>query len=169
MFIFLFNQTIYNIIMKQLIRKILKEESLKQENLKQTLKQSVKEDGWEFAADLVGGPGVLAKLAFNNDPMKFINLFNDLDVVQSEEKPNWTLFRYKKGHNLMVYDRKSNDVYISYTNIWVVLESHFGLNDFEIQQLTEEWLGEVYNLSGITTQAQAHSRLFGSSWVRSTI
>jgi hypothetical protein len=73
MFIFLFNQTIYNIIMKQLIRKILKEESLKQENLKQTLKQSVKEDGWEFAADLVNGPEDLAKLAFNDNPMEFID------------------------------------------------------------------------------------------------
>jgi hypothetical protein len=100
--------------MKQLIRKILKEESLKLENLKQTLKQSVKEDGWEFAADLVGGPEDLAKLAFNNDPMKFIDLFNDLDVFQSEEGSNWTLFRYEKGNNVMVYNRINDNVYINY-------------------------------------------------------
>jgi len=162
MIIFLINQTIYNIIMEKLIRKILKEESLKQ-----SLKDQVKEFGWKDTAELVNGSENLKKLSGIETPIDFLNLFNDLDVVQSEEKPDWILFRYKKGYNLMVYDRKSNDVYISYTNIWVVLESHFGLNDFEIQQLTEEWLGEVYNLSGITTQA--HSRLFGSSWVRSTI
>jgi hypothetical protein len=137
--------------MKQLIRKILKEESLKQENLKQTLKQSVKEDGWEFAAELIGGPEDLAKLAFNNDPMDFLNLFNDLDVVQSEEKPNWTLFRYKPNHNLMIYNKSYGIVYINYDKIWGVLETVFGLYYNEIQEFTEKWLSDVYNLRRITT------------------
>ena len=137
--------------MKQLIRKILKEESLKQENLKQTLKQSVKEDGWEFAAELIGGPEDLAKLAFNNDPMDFLNLFNDLDVVQSEEKPNWTLFRYKPNHNLMIYNKSYGIVYTNYDEIWGVLETVFGLYYNEIQEFTEKWLSDVYNLRRITT------------------
>jgi hypothetical protein len=138
--------------MKDIIRKILKEESLKQENLKQTLKQSVKEDGWEFAADLVNGPKDLAKLAFNDNPMEFLNLFNDLDVVQSEEKPYWTLFRYKKHENLMIYDRKNDEVYIDYYGIWSVLLHGFDLNYIETQSLTETWLDEVYNLRGVTTK-----------------
>ena len=132
--------------MKRLIRKILKEESLKQ-----TLKDQVKEFGWKDAAELVGDGEILARLGFNNDPVEFLNLFNDFDVVQSEEKPDWTLFRYKKHDNLMVYDRKSNNVHISYVNIWSVLEDFFGLNFTETQQLTKEWLSEAYNLRGITT------------------
>ena len=151
MFIFLFNQTIYNIIMKQLIRKILKEESLKQENLKQTLKQSVKEDGWEFAADLVNGPEDLAKLAFNDNPMEFLNLFNDLDVFQSEEGSNWTLFRYEKGNNVMVYNRINDNVYINYGVIWLFLQKGFDLNYIETQELTKIWLSEAYNLRGVIT------------------
>jgi hypothetical protein len=80
--------------MKHIIKKILKEESLKQ-----TLKQQVKGFGWKDTAELVGGTENLVKLGFNNNPMEFLNMFNDLDVVQSEENPNWTLFRYKKYEN----------------------------------------------------------------------
>ena len=136
--------------MKDIIRKILKEESLKQENLKKLLKQQVKEEGWEFAADLVGGSEDLAKLAFNNDPMDFLNLFNDLDVVQSDEKPNWVLFRYIPKQNFMFYDRKNGKVYINYDKIWSVLKNKFGLNYIETQELTKIWLDKIYNLRGVT-------------------
>jgi hypothetical protein len=132
--------------MKQLIKNILKEESLKQ-----NLKQQVKEFGFKDTAELVGGTENLVKLGFNNDPMEFLNMFNDLDVVQSEEKPYWTLFRYKKHENLMIYDRKNDDVYINYYEIWSVLEDKFGLKYSETQRLTKIWLDEVYNLKGVTT------------------
>jgi hypothetical protein len=132
--------------MKHIIKKILKEE-----NLKQTLKQQVKEFGFKDTAELVGGVENLVKLGFNNDPMEFLHLFDDLDVVQSEEKPNSTLFRYKKHENLMVYDRKNDEVYINHYRIWSVLDYGFGLNYTEVQSLTETWLGEVYNLRGVTT------------------
>jgi hypothetical protein len=143
--------------MQRLIRKILKEESLKKENLKQTLKQTVKEDGWEFAADLVNGPKDLTKLAFNNDPMEFLNLFNDLDVFQSEEGPNWTLFRYEKGNNVMVYNRINDNVYINYDVIWLFLQKGFDLNYIETQELTKIWLSEAYNLRGVITYASPPS------------
>jgi hypothetical protein len=146
MIIFLINQTIYNIIMERLIRKILKEESLKQ-----SLKDQIKEFGWKDTAELVNGSENLKKLSGIETPIDFLNLFNDLDVVQSEEWPMLTLFRYKKGHDLMVYNRKNKDVFISYNDIWLVLVDHFGLNYTKIQQLTQEWLDEVYNLRGITT------------------
>ena len=132
--------------MKYIIKKILKEE-----NLKQTLKQQVKEFGWEDTAELVGGAENLVKLGFNDDPMEFLHLFDDLDVVQSEEKQDWTLFRYKKHENLMIYDRKNDEVYINYYEIWSVLEDKFGLKYSEIQRLTKIWLDEVYNLRGVTT------------------
>ena len=132
--------------MERIIKKILKEESLKQ-----TLKQQVKEFGWKDTAELVGGAENLSKIAFDNDPMKFLHLFDDLDVVQSEQMKDWTLFRYKKHENLMIYDRKNNNVYINYDEIWSVLNDDFGIKYTETQSLTETWLYEVYNLRGVTT------------------
>jgi len=148
--------------MKHIIKKILKEESLKR-----NLKQQVKEFGFKDTAELVGGAENLVKLGFNNNPMEFLNLFNDLDVVQSEEKPNWTLFRYKKHENLMVYDRKNDNVFIDYDRIWVVLRNNFGLKSHETQSVTETWLDEVYNLKGITTLTD-NTTLTSLSWMRYT-
>ncbi len=132
--------------MKLLIRKILKEETLKQ-----NLIDEIKEIGFNDTANLVGGIDNLFKILNVETPMDFLHLFDNLDVVQSEETPDWTLFRYKPKQNLMIYNRKNKDVYIDYYEIWSVLENHFGLNNTEIQELTEMWLGEVYNLGGITT------------------
>ena len=67
------------------------------------------------------------------------------------------------------YVREIEDgyVYIDYDDIWSVLEEHFGLKYSEIQELTKMWLGEVYNLRGITTFTSMVSN--PESWVRSII
>jgi len=54
--------------MKQLIRHILKEE-----NLKSKLKQMVKLDGWRNTYHLIGDENTLAELAYDNDPVEFID------------------------------------------------------------------------------------------------
>jgi hypothetical protein len=133
--------------MKQLIKTILKEESLKQD-----LRQSVKDFGWESTASMVGGTEELAKLAFNNDPMEFLNLFNDLDIVRSKERKYWTLFRYEKGNNIMVYDRKYKEVYVNTNEIWLLLTEGFNLNYHETEQLTQRWLSDTYKLKGVITE-----------------
>ena len=75
--------------------------------------------------------------------MDFLHLFDDLNVVQSEETPDWTLFKYEKRTKLMVYNRLRNIVYINYYKFWRVLEYDFYLNDSEINELILEWLDEV--------------------------
>jgi hypothetical protein len=127
--------------MKNTIKKILKEESLKQ-----TLKQQVKVFGFKETAELVGGTENLVKLGFNDDPMEFLNMYNDLDVVQSVEDEDWTLFRYKKHENLMVYDGKTEYVYVNYEQIWLFLLKSFSLDFSEIKDIIKIWLSDVYNL-----------------------
>ena len=148
--------------MKHIIKKILKEESLKQ-----NLKQQIKDYGWKDTAEMVNGPKELAKLAFNNDPMEFLHMFDDMDVVHSEYNPNRTLFRYEKGHNLMVYDRKNENVYIDYSDIWSFLKYGFGLNDSETQEFTTRWVDEAYNLRGVTTKDISNRKENG--WMKHTI
>lgn len=129
-----------------IVKRVIKENAVKND-----LIQMIKEEGWKSAAELVGGDKNLAKLAFNNDPMNFLHMFDNLDVVESEEVPNWTLYRYEKGNNIMIYNRKNGNTYVNYYKIWEFLEKGFGLDFDEIQGLTNEWLFEVYNLSGVTT------------------
>ena len=132
-----------------IVKKVIKENSLRQD-----LIQQIKEDGWKSVSELVGGYENLKKLVGFKTPMDFLHLFDDLNVINSEEKPNLTLFRYEIGNKLMVYNSVNNVVYINYNKIWRGLEIvFFELNDFEIQELTQEWLYEVYDLRGVTTKA----------------
>jgi hypothetical protein len=135
------------------------------ENLKVLLKQVIKSKGIELAFKSVNGPVNFFKILDINTPMDFLHLFDDLDQVQSEEYPNFTLFRYKPKHNLMIYDEINDIVYINYIDVWSVLKEQFGLSHTEIRVLTKEWLDEVYNLRGITTEGDILTeKLYG--WMR---
>jgi hypothetical protein len=126
-----------------------------QESIKIELQSMVKDIGWELTAKIVNGPKKLAKLAFNNGPMEFLNLFNDLDVVQSKKNPNCTLFKYKKGNNVMVL--LSGNVNIDYNKIWSFLGEGFGLDFYQTKKLTELWLSDAYNLEGTRTNYYDYS------------
>jgi len=119
-------------------------------SLKEKLKNLIKKVGFESVTKIVGSLDKTFEIFDIKEPMGFLNLFNDLESVQSEEEPNWVLYRYKKGHNFMIYNRKNEVVHIDYYEIWSVLEDKFGLNYGEIQKLTRVWLDEVYNLRGVT-------------------
>jgi hypothetical protein len=131
--------------MKNTIKKILKEESLKQ-----NLKQQVKEFGWKGTAELVNGSENLLELMHINNPMDFLNLYNDLDVFDSEK---FILFGRRENEELITYYKTHKDVYIDYNQIWLVLEEGFGLRYDETQSLIETWLGDIYNLRGIKVYA----------------
>ena len=118
---------------------------------KDTVRLSLKELGTESTINNIGGWDNFCNLFNIESPMDFLHLFDDLEQVQSEENENWTLFRHKKGHNLMIYDRKYDTVYISYYYIWSFLEDKFDLTYPVIKGVTKKWLGKVYNLRGITT------------------
>ena len=141
---------------------------IKENNIKMDLIDTIKDEGFISTAEMVGGAEILLKLLGIKSPMDFLHLFDDLDVVKSDENPNLTLFRYKPNHNVMVYDRKNDHVYVSYDDIWSFLGGNFGLNYSEIQGLIKEWLGEGYNLRGVTPQITIGNHR-GLGWVRATI
>ena len=123
------------------------------ENQKQSIKNRlimmVKNDGWQQASDTVGGGRFLLKLAFNNNPMEFLHLFNNLEVIQSEEIPDWTLFRCKKGENLMIYDKGIKYIFINSDKIWSFFDHGLGFHTDMCRELIEKWLGDIYNLNGV--------------------
>jgi hypothetical protein len=145
-----------------IVKRVIKENSMKD-----GLINTIKEEGVKSASELVGGSKNLIKILKIDTPMDYLNLFNDLDVVQSETNPDWTLFRYNLNNNFMVYDRKNEDVYVSYDDIWSILKDNFGLTDRDTWKLMNVWLGEVYNIRGVTPQFDGIGTFL--SWVRFTI
>jgi hypothetical protein len=91
----------------------------------------------------------MAEMFFNNDPMEFLNIFNDLNVVQSEKNRNWTLFRYEKGNNIMIYDRKTNILEISYPHIWLFLKLGFDFSYRHCEEVIQKWVTDTYDLNKV--------------------
>ena len=125
---------------------------INESQLQSTIKSMIKNLGTQSTIDNVGVWDNFCQVLNINSPMDFLHLFDDLDVVQSDEKENFTLFRYKKGNNLMIYDRKKKEVYISHNEIWSFLDNEFSLTNPVIRGVTKKWLDEVHNLKGITTR-----------------
>ena len=116
----------------------------------QFLIDEIKKNNWESASKMVNGIENLIELLNIKTPKDYLNLFNDLNVVLSEENSNLILFRYKRGYNIMLYNKNTNIVYISNYKIWSFLEQNFGLKNFKIKEIIKSWLSEVYNLRGVT-------------------
>ena len=113
------------------------------------LEKVLKQSGTKKTIELLGGWDNFCKVFKIESPMDFLHLFDDLERVQSEEKKNWTLFRYKKGYNYIVYDRKNEEVYINNVEILMILLNmirQFDTTYTVIQEVTKKWLGEVYDL-----------------------
>jgi hypothetical protein len=105
----------------------------------------VKKYGFEKCREIFGDK-VLLTIGFNNDPMEFLNLYNDLDVVQSEIDPNWTLFRYEKDKNLLLYNKSTNIIYSDYSEFGLTLK-RFGLSFDEIKELMTTWITDILDLN----------------------
>ena len=130
-----------------------------QDLLKDKVKKMVKNIGWKQASDVVGGVKNLTKLGFNNNPMEFLNIFNDLDVVQSEEEKNCTLFRYETTKNVFIYDREVNEIYVNDGVIWDALERGFGISYYDVISLIKVWLREVFGLKEYIRNVEEFSHI----------
>ena len=131
----------------RIVKRVIKEEKLSKQDV---LKKHVLKSGWEEVAERIGGFDNLYRIGFNNNPMEFLNLFNNLEVVQSEEQPNWVLYRFEKGEKMMIYNKENDVVYINYNVIWSFFELGIDLNYDDTQDIMEMWLDKVYNLRGVT-------------------
>lgn len=133
------------------------------ENQKQStqdkLKKIVKEIGWEQASDIAGGGKSLLKFVFDNNPRKFLNLFDDLNMVQSETNQDWTLFKNEKGKMIIVYDRKEKVVFFSFNIIWSFLEKGIGLERGDIQDIIKRWVRDVYDLKNVIVASSRWSEI----------
>ena len=96
----------------------------------------------------LGGVSNFIKTFNIETPNDLLRLFTDLEIVQSEERSNYTLFRLKEGDNYFIYDRNHKYVFVNYY-IWMILEDYESYS--RVQYITQKWIENVYGLSDIET------------------
>ena len=113
------------------------------------LEKVLKQKGIKKTIQMIGGWDNFCKVFKIESPMDFLHLFDDLEEVQSEEKENFTLYRYTPGKNIMIYNTTENRVGISNEEIlnFVTNRDLFGSSpEFKPKEIIQTWLSEVYNI-----------------------
>jgi hypothetical protein len=122
--------------MKHIIKKILKEE-----NLKSDLKRMVSLDGWESTYPLVGDPETLAQLAFDNDPMQF------MDSLVTK-RVNGKYADYFGNHENKLFLQFTRDIEIIEVNneLSDFLRFGFKLNKDGARNIIKDWLFDRHDI-----------------------
>lgn len=134
---------------------------IKENDLKDSLIDMIKDDGWNNTAELVGSIWNLRKMSGIDTPIEFLHLYDDLDVVESKERPGFTLFRYEPKKNIIIYDEENNKVYLNYDKIWSVLKEVFHKDKQQSKYLIQKWLSESYDLTTIIVTKDFGEHLYG--------
>lgn len=104
----------------------------------------IKYDGFFVTAQYVGGIFNLMNILQFKTPLQFLNIYNDLEQVESEKNPEFLLFRYQPGKNIIVYDE--GKVFTLYTEINYVLKEVFAKDKQQIKNIIKKWLSDTFNL-----------------------
>lgn len=142
--------------MKEIIRHILKEETLKN-----ILIDMVKNEGIKNVEKYIGGLENLKNAIGVYNSEEFLNLFSDLERVESEENPGVFLYRYKKGKNIIVIDERDDDMrnfyaYVNYDIIFgpLAIFKDSVLHTYKVRTL-KRWLKNTFDID--TAYMQIHS------------
>ena len=82
-------------------------------------------------------------------PNDLLDLYKDLEIVESEDRTDLILYRFNQGENVFIYDKNKNEVLVNFW-LWSVLESFFDESYMRVQLIIEKWLSNTYdNLKGV--------------------
>jgi hypothetical protein len=115
------------------------------DKIKSKIHEYVKKYGFEKSRQIFGDK-VLLTIGFNNDPMEFLNLFNNLKQVQSTLVEGWSLFQDEKGVVHILNINRTNMTYFDYITITKPLTFFFNLELRARDKLLKKWLELNYGI-----------------------
>jgi hypothetical protein len=125
-----------------IVKRVIKENATKD-----TLIDMIKNDGWGYAADLVGGDKNLKKLSGIVEPIDYLNLLNDLNVDMNDDNTRGILTNNEGDRVISISTSKNNKVFaLVDTSIWYPLEFGFLHNNAMTANLVRQWLKDVYGI-----------------------
>ena len=126
----------------QIVNRVIRENTAKD-----SLINIIKNDGWGYEADLVGGSKNLKKLSGIIEPIDFLNLYNELNVNMNDDNTRGILTNNEGDRVISISTSKNNKVFaLVDTSIWYPLEFGFLHNNAITANLVRQWLKDVYGI-----------------------
>lgn len=133
---------------------IKKNSNLREQQIKEGLPNRTKElildkirtMGFDDAASIVGGKDNLSKITGINTYEEYLNLFNNLTISTSQEKPYITLYKNDKGINVFVnyYEANSKMSYIFINHN--ILQKPLSEYNIQKNRVLRKWLKNTYDI-----------------------
>ena len=126
----------------RIVKRVIKENSMRDE-----LIRMIKDGDWRSTAEMVGGDKNLKKLLGFNDPMEFLNLFNDLNVDMGDNGRG--IFTNNDGDRIITISPNSmGKVFASVDShtIWAPFRYLFPATNADTANLIRRWLKDVYGI-----------------------
>ena len=127
--------------MKIIITESQYNQLLKENNLKSELKRMVNLDGWESVYPLVGGVETLAQLAYDNDPMEFIDSLG----LKKEDGDYSIYFSNDEGTVFLSISTLNGIVDLLYI-VSEFLYKGFNLNREQAKMVIKQWLSDRHDI-----------------------
>jgi hypothetical protein len=120
---------------------------IRENTAKDSLIDMIKNDGWGYASELVGGDKNLKKLSGIIEPIDYLNFFNDLNVDMNDDNTRGILTNNEGDRMISISTSKNNKVFaLVDTSIWYPLEFGFLHNNAMTANLVRQWLKDVYGI-----------------------
>ena len=120
---------------------------IRENTAKDSLIDMIKNDGWGYASELVGGDKNLKKLSGIIEPIDYLNFFNDLNVDMNDDNTRGILTNNEGDRVISISTSKNNKVFaLVDTSIWYPLEFGFLHNNAITANLVRQWLKDVYGI-----------------------
>ena len=104
--------------------------------------------GCREASKIVGGINVF--LSIFKTPIDFLHIYDGMEVVDSVVEPNFTLFRFEEGKNIMAmlnFKKSKSELIIHWDLLVEVLKYVYKLSDKDCVTLLYNWAKESYDLT----------------------
>jgi len=120
---------------------------IRENTAKDSLIDMIKNDGWGYASDLVGGSKNLKKLSGIIEPIDFLNLYNELNVNMNDNNTRGILTNNEGDRVISISFNSKGKVFASVdTSIWGPLAFNFIFNNAEVAKFVRQWLKDVYGI-----------------------
>ena len=120
---------------------------IRENTAKDSLIDMIKNDGWGYASELVGGDKNLKKLSGIIEPIDYLNFFNDLNVDMNDDNTRGILTNNEGDRMISISTSKNNKVFaLVDISIWYPLEFGFLHNNAMTANLVRQWLKDVYGI-----------------------
>jgi hypothetical protein len=144
------------IITEEQYKRVLKEDI---DTRSERVKSIVKKYGLKQSIDMIAGGVVTIRQAYNDNPLEFLNQFNNLTPVERDDYYDTRIYYMDENNNPIFYYVKNGGlkkVFFNFYLLWVFF-IYMGYPNEDTINILKKWLNDTYGIRGFEPTVKSGS------------